>query len=80
MRERRRAPIEIRTLHQAGEVLADHDDRISDMEEIADVAKTTWRWIQIGYPVLIGMVVAASGEHSLIGQFFTAFLKIFHPE
>lgn len=69
----------IRNLREAGDQLTEHDERLSELEAIGDVAKVTWRWIQVGYPVLIGVIVAASGEHSLLGQFFTAFLKIVHP-
>lgn len=61
-------PIIVNSFRQVGDHLTAMNDRIAQAEDVTAVAHKVWKWLKIGFPVIVGAIVAASGEGSPIGK------------
>lgn len=62
-------PIVVNNFKQTGDHLTALNERIAQTEEVTAIAHKVWKWLKIGFPILVGAIVSASGEGSPIGKF-----------
>lgn len=65
--------IKVKSFEEVGKVLTDHSKRLDEVESVTAVAHKLWGWLKVGFPIILGAIVAGSGATSPLGK-ATAFV------